>query len=297
MGIFIAGATGKLGQAVLKLLPNAIPLVRKKSGLKNELAVDFSNHAQLKKALTNCNTLIHLAGSTKFYDEKSLYEGNVLLTKNLLSALPKNAKAIFASSVSIYGKNLSGKASEKTKPNPDSAYARAKYEAEKLVMERKNSISLRIGPIYGPQYEDYSKFLRLIKKGRMMIFGNGKNHVPFVHVADVAKAIRNSIDAKSGVYVIAGEPEMQEKIYEIAAKALGVPAPKMKIQLRIALMLAALEEKIAFLSKRKPLITREHVNILGKDRVFDYSKAEKELKFRPRNLKKGIMEMVSKANL
>lgn len=292
MKIYLTGGSGRLGQEVLRLVPDSIPLVRKPSGLKNEKAADFANHNGLKKALAGCGILIHLAGSMKFYDEKNLYEGNVALTKSLLAALPKNAKVIFASSVSVYGKSLSGKIDEKSPPEPDSPYARTKYEAEKMVMERKNSIALRIGPIYGPQYPDYPEFLKLIKKGRMAIFGNGKNLVSFVHVQDVAKAVKNALKAKPGIYILTGKSEPQEKIYRIAANELGVAPPKTRVPLKIALMLAGLEEKISLLTGRKPLITREHINILGKSRVFDFSKAEKGLGFKPRPLSQGIKEMV-----
>ncbi len=293
MKICLTGGTGKLGQEVLQLIPNAIPLVRKPLGHRNEQIVDFSNFASLKKALSDCDVLIHLAGSMEFYDEKGLYEGNVLLTKNLLSALPKNSQVVYASSVSVYGKELGGKADEDTPANPDSAYARTKYEAERMVMLRPNSVALRIGPIYGPQYSDYSKFLRMIKKGKMVIFGDGKNIVSFAHVSDVAKAVRNAVNAKAGIYVVSGPGKAQEKIYATAAQEMGVAAPKIKIPLKIALVVARAEEMLAKIMGKKPLITREHVNILGRSRVFDFSKAKKYLGFRPRTLEKGIKEMVN----
>lgn len=295
MKIYLTGGSGKLGQEVLKLIPQAVPLVRKPFNLKNEKIVDFENLGELRKILSDCNILIHLAGSLKFYDEKELYKGNVLLTKNLLDALPKKAKVIFASSISVYGKNISGKVDENTLPNPDSPYAKTKYEAEKMVMGRANSIALRIGPIYGPQYEDYTKFLKLIKKGHMIIFGDGNNMVSFVHVSDVARAVKNSINAKPGIYVISGESMPQQEIYRLAAKELGVSPPKIKLPLWFAFFVAKLEEQMALLLGKKPMITTEHVNILGKNREFNCSKAKKELDFNPRPLKVGIKEIVKTA--
>ncbi|VVB98546.1 GDP-L-fucose synthase [uncultured archaeon] len=295
MKIYLTGGSGNLGKEVLRLIPGAIPLVRKPSGLKNEKAVDFAETAQLGGVLGDCGVLIHLAGSMKFHDPRAMNAGNVVMTRNLLSALPRNAKVVFASSISVYGKNISGKADEKTPPHPDSAYSKTKYEAEQMVMARRNSVALRIGPIYGPQYADYSKFLRMIKKGRMAIFGDGKNLVSFVHVSDVAKAVKAAINARPGVYIISGGSVQQEKIYEFAAKALHVRPPKIKIPLHVALLLAHAEEKLALLTGRKPLITREHINILGKSRVFDFSKAKRELGFKPRKLETGIKEIVKSA--
>lgn len=291
MAIYLTGASGNLGKEVLGLLPAAIPIVRKASGLKNEKVADFSDAAGLKRALSDCDTLVHLAGSMKFYDNKAMEAGNVILTRNLLAALPSKAKVIYASSISVYGKNISGKVDERTAPNPDSVYAKTKYEAEKMVMARKGSVALRIGPIYGPQFADYAKFLRMIRKGRMVIFGNGKNLVSFVHVSDVARAVKAALSAEPGIYVVSGPSETQERIYALAAKELGVSAPGARIPLKAALLFAHAEEMLAKLTGKKPLITREHVNILGKSREFDFSKAKKGLKFTPRPIADGIREI------
>ncbi len=291
MAVFITGASGKLGREVLRLIPDAVPLVRKPAGLKGEKVVDFSDAQALRKALAGCDALIHLAGSMKFYDPAAMREGNVEMTRNLLAALPPKARVIYASSISVYGKNISGKVDERTNPNPDSVYAKTKYEAERMVMARPGSIALRIGPIYGPQYDDYTKFLRLIRKGRMAVFGNGKNLVSFVHVSDVAKAVGNALKAEPGIYVVTGPSETQERIYSMAAEELGVSPPRVHIPFALAILLAHAAEVLAKISGKKPLITREHVNILGKSREFDFSKAEKGLGFSPRSLREGITEL------
>lgn len=290
--IYLTGGTGNLGKEMLKLLPEAVPLVRKPSGLKNEKVVDFANKEGLKNELSDCGVLIHLAGCMKFHDNKALCEGNVILTQNLLAAIPAHARVIFASSIAVYGKNLPGIADETTPVNPDSVYAQTKYKAEEMVMARKNSIALRIGPIYGLGYEDYPKFIKLIKNGRMVIFGDGKNNIPFVHAVDVANAIKNALAARPGVYIVAGPGERQEKIYEIVAKKFNVAPPRIKIPLKIALLFAYLLEKISLLSGKKPFISREIVNLLGKNRIFNFSKAQKELGFSPRLLEKGICELI-----
>ena len=293
MAVYVTGANGKLGQEVLKLIPSAVPLVRKSSGRPNEKFVDFSDEAGLKAALSDCDTMIHLAGSMKFYDAKQMRESNLELTKRLLACLPKKARVIYASSVSVYGKSLSGIADEKTPPNPDSEYSKSKYEAEKLVMVRPQSIALRIAAIYGSEYEEYSKFLRMIKKGRMVIFGDGKNSVPFVQVSDVAQAIANSINAEPGIYLISGEPITQNEIYAIAANAIGARPPSLRIPLSIALSFAHLLEIFAAISGKKPMITREHISILGRNRVFNCEKAKKGLGFSPRPIEQGIRELAS----
>ena len=56
MKIYITGASGTLGQAVMKLLPQAIPV---------NLRTEVQN---LKKTFSDATHVIHLAASLKFQD-------------------------------------------------------------------------------------------------------------------------------------------------------------------------------------------------------------------------------------
>jgi dihydroflavonol-4-reductase len=226
-------------------------------------------------------------------DGKKLQEANVELTRKVVEAAPKKCRLIFTSSVSVYGKKPAEiPADESTEANPDTAYAKSKYEAEKLVATLPAHVILRISTIYGPQFEDYMRVLAMIEKRKMRIIGDGKNRIPFVHVDDAAVAVANAAWKGKGVYVIAGEPLGQGEIYAIAAKALGVPAPTKKIARPLALAMARLNELGYRFGGKRPLLTTEHVEILGNDRAFDCSRARKELGFSPRPLGQGIREMV-----
>lgn len=290
--IYITGASGRLGKRVLKLVPEAIPLVREKKGLKKESITDFSE-AQLKNILKNATVIIHLAGSMNFLNHYELWEANVKLTERIVNSAPKDARIIFASSISIYGKEMKEvPANESTPIDPDTPYAKSKSFAEEFVKKNPNHVILRVGTIYGPEFEDYSLILRMIREGKMQILGEGRNRVSFTHVEDVAKAVKNAVTKGKGIYVVSGEAETQEEILKIAAKLLKVPAPTKKVPVSMALLFAQAEEMKASMSKSKPKITQEHVRILSSDRVFDCSKAKKELGFKPRKIKEGIEEIV-----
>lgn len=288
--IYVTGATGRLGAAVLARV-GGIPLVRKPSGLKNEVVTDFS-YTQLRRILTDASAVIHLAGTVDTLDERKLRESNVSLTREIVDATPPHARIVFASSVSVYGKKLAEiPADEKTVAHPDSPYARSKFHAEQFVAEHPGHAILRISTIYGPQFEDYSRVMGMIHRGKMRIIGSGNNRIPFVHVDDVAAAIANAVYEGEGTYVIAGEPLTQKEIYSIAAKALGVEAPKGSVPLFLALAFASLREFLYRLGMAKPALTVEHVSVLGHDRAFDCSKAMRDLDFAPRPLEQGIREM------
>ncbi|MBI5051448.1 NAD(P)-dependent oxidoreductase [Candidatus Micrarchaeota archaeon] len=297
MQIYITGATGRLGQEVLKLIPNAIPLVRKKAGLKNERVTDFSEQ-QLKRLLKDADVIIHLAASLNFLNPELMREANVELTKRIVNSTPDRAKIVYASSISVYGKTLAEiPADENTNCSPDTEYAKTKYEAEKIVLGRTSSIALRIGVIYGQNFEEYRTILKLIKKRLLPIIGDGKNYIPFVSVEDVAKMIGKALDAKPGVYLIADGGLTQEEIIELASSELTVENPSLRLSLDLALFITSLEEMRAKMFGAKPKFTKEHMLILGTNRVFDCSKAKKELGFKPIDLRKGIKEVINKMQL
>ncbi len=292
--IYITGASGRLGKEVLKRIPDAVPLVRRSNGLAGEQITNFETE-ELRRILKDADCVIHLAGSMEFFDMKTLWRTNVELTQKIVDAVPEKCRIIFASSISVYGKTLAKiPADEETRTTPDSPYAKSKLEAEGRVEKHENTIILRIATIYGPEFEDYPRILRQIKKGSMKIIGDGKNRIPFVHVGDVADAIVNAVDkkVKSGIYVLAGEALTQEEIMKRSAKLLRVDEPTERIPLSAAIMFAKFEESKSFMLKQKPKMTTEHVMVLASDREFDCSKAKKFLKFKPRALEKGIKEIV-----
>ena len=149
------------------------------------------------------------------------------------------------------------------------------------------------GTIYGPDFEDYFKMMDILQKGKMRLIGDGCNYVPFVHVDDVAKAIKNSLNSKTkpGVYLLSGDPITQEETFKLVSKELGIESPKKKINKHIAIMLLQASKFFRKLFGAGDFLTLEHLNILSNNRIFDCSKAKKELKFRPRSTTQGIKEM------
>jgi farnesol dehydrogenase len=290
--IYVTGASGRLGREVLKEIPDAIPLVRKPSGLKNEVVTDFSPDS-LQYVLRDASAIIHLAASRDFLDEKKAREGNVYLTYQVVDEAPKSAKIIFTSSISVYGKRLAKiPADENTELRPDTPYARTKLEAEKIVAARPSHVILRVGPIYGPGFEEYSKVLSMLKEGKMRLIGEGSNHIPFVHVDDVVAVIKGSLSRGQGTYLVVGECLTQKEIFSIAATELGVQPPAKSTSPILAMAAAQFNlMKSSFLGGR-PKFIPEDVAVLSSDRVFDCTKAKSELGFSPRPISEGIKEMV-----
>jgi nucleoside-diphosphate-sugar epimerase len=278
--IYLTGASGRLGSAVLKRV-NCIPLVRRSVGLRNEIVTSYDVE-ELTRIFRDAKAVLHIAGSMKFNDKKSLWEGNVKITENVVNALPSNAKIIFASTIAVYGSNPPYMANEETEINPDNEYARTKAKAEEIVKSHRRHVILRIGTIYGVQYEEYLKMISLINRGIVPIIGSGKNRIPFVHIDDVANCFVESLRREvEGVYVVCGKSERLRDIMIFTARLLRKRFFILRIPKNLARCLA------------KPLGLEEHVKVLTSDRVFDISKAMKELGFRPRDIWDGIREIVN----
>ncbi|NYZ60187.1 NAD-dependent epimerase/dehydratase family protein [Candidatus Micrarchaeota archaeon] len=290
MKIYITGASGRLGRHVMRFV-GAVPLVREAKGLPGEVVTDFSADS-LGKVLKDADCVIHLAGSMRFWDAGEMRRTNVELTRKIVESSPEKCKIVLASSISVYGKKLKEiPADEATRTNPDSAYARSKWEAEEIVRKKGKHAILRIGTIYGQEFEDYFHILRMLEKGKMFITGDGRNRVPFVHVEDAAKAVASAVEKGQGTYVICGESRTQEDIFSIACKELGVAPPKKHVSFWFANLLGRIQE-LGALAGMNPKLTREHISILGKDRAFKWERAKRELGFHPRWAEEGIIEVV-----
>ena len=290
MKIYITGASGRLGRHVMRFV-GAVPLVREAKGLPGEVITDFSAES-LRRILKDADCVIHLAGSMRFWDEGEMRRTNVELTRKIVESSPEKCKIVLASSISVYGKKLKEMpADEATRTNPDSAYSRSKWEAEEIVRKKGKHAILRIGTIYGREFEDYFHILRMLEKEKMFIIGEGKNRVPFVHVEDAAKAIASAVEKGQGTYVICGESRTQEDIFSIACRELGVAPPKKHVSFWFANLLGRIQELGALIGM-KPKLTREHISILGKDRAFKWERAKRELGFHPRWAEEGIIEVV-----
>jgi nucleoside-diphosphate-sugar epimerase len=291
--IYVTGANGLLGREVLRQIPKAIPLVRKKCDIEGARVTNFGERS-LEKILKDADTVVHLAGSRDFLDEKKTWEGNVELTRRVVESTPQSAKIVFSSSISVYGKKLAEiPADEKTQTCPDTPYAKTKLEAERIVSSHPKHAILRIGPIYGPRFEQYFRVLRRIQRKKMFVIGKGDNKTTFVHVADVAGAIKNAVQKGNGVYVLTGESIPQKRLYELAAAELGVEPPKCHMPVTVAKVIARIELlRLVYLSHKIGFIP-EDISVLSSHRAFNCGKAKKQLGFRPRSVSDGVREMVS----
>jgi UDP-glucose 4-epimerase len=232
MAVLLTGAPGFIGKHT------ACFLSEKKiafTGLSKTPRKGFEK-ADLKKPLEikgAFSGVIHLAvrkALEKNETDLEYFKDNVLGTINVLEFSRKNdiPKIVFASSISVYGKKLSGKITEKTKTNPESAYAESKKIAEEAVIDYSDRYGikysvLRYSTVFGPGQSEKTELSQIAEKCRAgkKIFFPKDSKRNFIFVEDVARANFFALRSKkNSVLNIAGKENVSWGEAAVAIKKI-----------------------------------------------------------------------------
>jgi len=180
-----------------------------------------------KRFIGDFDIIFHLAGivgvPAAAANPHSTTAINVEATRQLVSLLRKDQLLIFASTTSIYG--ATGiECDESTPVEPVSLYGRTKYEAEKIVLNHYNSISLRFATVFGTSPKMRVALLvndftyRAITERNLVIF-DGHSKRTFMHIQDAIAGYLFAIDhadAMRGKAYNVGQEELNFSKIEIA---------------------------------------------------------------------------------
>jgi len=167
MKILITGGAGYIGSKLVKSLSNNKEYkitvfdnlmfdqkFQKTSDNIEQIKGDVRDKLQYKKLINNCDTVIPLAGlvGAPLCDKfpKETQEINFEAIKFMSENLSKDQLVLMPVTNSGYGVGEKDKfCTEETQLNPISLYGRTKVAAEKIIMERENSISFRLATVFG----------------------------------------------------------------------------------------------------------------------------------------------------
>lgn len=170
---------------------------------------DVTNIFDITRALQDVGGVIHLAGIVGdpacALDEKLTKHVNIVSTRILKDAVKAVGvqRFIFASSCSVYGSN-DATVSEQSVLNPVSLYAKTKIGSETELLadpdDNFHPVILRFATVFG-----HSKRMRFdlvvnlftaqaLQNGVLTVSGSDQWR-PFIHVSDVARAIKLAYDA------------------------------------------------------------------------------------------------------
>lgn len=163
--------------------------------------------------IKDADVIYHLAGVSGMpacaANPNSAETINVLATKALIELKSKDQLFIYASTTSIYGDNSDVICDENVPIVPPSLYAKTKYKAEQMVMEKENTISLRFATIFGVSpkmrvdliVNDFT--YKALNDRSIVLFGSNSKRT-CMHIDDAIDAyvfsLNNSDIMKNNVY-------------------------------------------------------------------------------------------------
>jgi dihydroflavonol-4-reductase len=320
MRTLVTGGNGFIGSAIVRALisegKKVRVLVRENSdtcNIKNlpvELVYgDIRNKNSLKKALTDCSILFHVAAHYRIWDrDKSLfYKINVDGTKNIMeAAIHAGVKRIvYTSSIAALGTSFGNKLANESTPldmrTAKGHYKLSKLLAEKEVMRLINQFSLPaviVNPTapVGPGDIKPTPTGRVIREaalGKIPAYVNTGLNI--VHVDDVAKGHLLALD--DGVigekYILGGDNMSLRAILSHVAKITHHRPPLFRLSPEIVLPLAYLSEFWARISHgQEPMLTVDGVKLSRQRMYFSSNKARKQLGYQSRKAEKAIEDAV-----
>ena len=321
MPALVTGATGLLGSHLTDLLLQRGEQVRvlvQRGDCVSPFAHPnveicwghLGDRAALAAAVRGVDRVLHCAARTGPWGPQAAYEAvNVHGLQTLVeSALAAGVRRfVHVSSITVHGNAVHGTADEtaplRIEPNP---YSRSKVAGERLlerlIRERGAPITIvRPGWIYGPRdVASFARFATMIQRGKMVMIGSGRNHIPLIYVRDVAQGILLASEkarAAGRAYLLVNdEPVTQLDYLAAIAAELGVPPPRRRLPYRLALLAGTAAEALGHFMHRQqpPPVMRYGVQLLGAENRFDISRARHELGFSPQvNLAEGVRQSIA----
>ncbi len=249
MQIFVTGATGVLGKAVVKRLiaeGHAVHALSRSEANREMLhrlgaqpmEADLFDGAALVQALAGCEAVVHLATrispTSKMAKRASWYE-NDRIRREGTRALVEAALAvdaihtlIYPSYAFVYPDSADRWIDASTTPVLPTPTLQSTVDAAAAVAqfaeEQRRGLSLRIGWLYGPESPATHEQLDYARKGIAALPGHSEAYLPQVSVQDGACAIVAALmqPIPSDIYDAADdEPLTREEVFALVAQAEG----------------------------------------------------------------------------
>ncbi len=205
--------------------------------------------AELDELFAGAAAIVHLAGRAHVADdgapdsEELYHRANVVATEKLAQSAARVgvARFIFASTAKVNGEaSTTGRPFDPDDPpSPQGAYARSKYETERVLLAAcagtaTAPIVLRLPLVYGPGVK--ANFLTLmdeVASGRALPLGAVRNRRSLLFVGNLVEAIDAALvasPAPAGVHFIAdAQPVSVPDLVRAIAAALGVKARLVRV--------------------------------------------------------------------
>lgn len=303
MKTFVTGATGFIGASIVRELlkdgREVRALVRSGSDTSNLAGLDVElwrgdlrDHVSLCQGLKGCDVLYHAAADYRLWtrDPDEMYRINVDGTVAILEAALKNgvSRVVYTSSVGTLGNPGDGtpgaEATPVTLADMVGHYKKSKFLAERAAEKFAGqglplvivNPSTPVGPLDIKPTPTGKIIVDFLNRKMPAYLDTGLN---IIAVEDCARGhILAEQKGRIGEKYILGNTNLTLRdIFGQLSNITGLSAPKVRLPYTPILLAAYVNEGIARITGKEPLIPLAGVQMAAKFMFFDSSKAVKEL--------------------
>ncbi len=314
--VLVTGANGFLaGNTINELLKRGYK-VRGMHRKPAKLNIDHKNlsvytgnitdEKDASEAVEGCKMVIHIAALTdqSVADYNIYKEVNIGGTLNIIKAAleHKVTRIIYVSTANTFGYGTKDNPGDETLPMTlpftKSGYARSKFEAQKLIIEKladSGTIVSVVNPTFmiGPHDYKISSnriIIRALGKQRVVIPPGGKN---FIHVSDAAAGVCNALEhGENGeCYILGNENLSYHDFYTKMAEVTKKELRLVKIPERL-LLAAGIAGNIVRSAGINTQLGLTNMRILSTGNYYSAGKAVKYLGLPATPVEKAIEEAV-----
>jgi nucleoside-diphosphate-sugar epimerase len=305
--ILVTGGTGFIGSHLLERLSQSAVstrcLLRRKNVTRTlppgiqECFGDFAGGQGLEDALTDVDTVVHLAGVTKALHSDDYYAGNARATERLARLIShRKIRFLHVSSLAAVGPSPDGTpVSEDAPAKPLTHYGKSKLEGERIVRELvPGAIIVRPPVVYGPRDTDVYQILKSVARGLVLEIAGGERWFSAIFVQDLVDGILAALgtpQAAGRTYFLAHpKPVSWTHLREAAARVIGRQPRVLCVPMAVAHAVAYGAEIWSKIQRKPGIISREKVREAeARWWTCDTSRAAVELDFHaPTGLDAGM---------
>jgi nucleoside-diphosphate-sugar epimerase len=314
MRVLITGATGLIGSHLIEALQQrgeqlralVLPVENAEKLVARGVEVvrgDITDASTLGPAVKDIDIVLNLAGMMGVWRPLADYRlVNVTGAENLYRAAQATGvhRFVHITSHVVYGLGHGRFLTENDplRPDPD-PYCISKAEGDRLMRRLMlnsdvETVILRPGTIFGPKDRlHFGRMAQRMKNGKGVIVGRGDNALPFCYVTDAVQGFLLAAyheKAPGNVYNISNDrPLTEREMFNAIADDVGGKRPTLHLPYAPLYYGSIVAEKVALITRTKPIVTRLGAMMFGTDNRHSIEKARRELGYVPKvDIREGI---------